>query len=101
MLRVLTSHEEGPRLGAAASALKVRGSTLLMRATEMELEVTGLQGLPRFSRQDGDSDDVLPAAASHEAPGLMAQFLYWRASTIFGGSNDIQRGIIWNTIYRN
>ena len=101
VLRVLLADPDGAGLGAAASALKVRGSDLLMRVSEMELDVLGPHALPRFERTDAESDNALPSGASHDAPGLMAQYFYWRASTIFGGSNDIQRSIIWNSIYRN
>lgn len=97
VLRVLAS-EESPLLGAAASALKVRGSELLLRAGELELSVAGTQMAPRFR-----FDETAPfkAFASDWVPGKLDQYLYFRASTIFGGSNEIQRGIIWNTLFRN
>jgi alkylation response protein AidB-like acyl-CoA dehydrogenase len=93
VLRVLAS-EETPLLGAAASALKVRGSELLLRAGELEMAIFGGQIVPRFTPFDADS---LPAGA----PGRVSQYLYWRSATIFGGTNEIQRGIIWNTLFRN
>jgi alkylation response protein AidB-like acyl-CoA dehydrogenase len=96
VLRVLAS-DESPRLGAAASALKIRGSELLLRAGELELAVSGTQMVPRFRPDDGAPyhGDADPAV-----PGRLDQYLYFRASTIFGGANEIQRGIIWNTLYR-
>ena len=52
---------------------------------------------PRFK-----PDDAAPyhGAAADTVPGKLDQYLYFRASTIFGGTNEIQRGIIWNTLYR-
>lgn len=96
VLRVLAS-AESPLLAAAASGLKIRGSEYLLRACELENEVLGLESMPRFT-----PDDVapLPAASGADAPGRATQYLYWRASTIFGGANEIQRGIIWNTALR-
>lgn len=95
-LRVLAG-EAGPALDAAASALKIRGSECLLRAGDLEMEILGPQVAPRFSR-----DDVAPLAASAHAfaPGRSNQYLYWWASTIFGGTNEIQRGIIWNALFR-
>jgi alkylation response protein AidB-like acyl-CoA dehydrogenase len=96
VLRVLAS-EESPMLGAAASALKIRGSELLLRAGELELAIAGPQMAPRF--RPGEDDPPF-AEASAWVPGKLDQYLYFRASTIFGGTNEIQRGIIWNTLYR-
>jgi alkylation response protein AidB-like acyl-CoA dehydrogenase len=96
VLRVLAS-DETPWLGAAASALKIRGSELLLRAGELELAVSGTQMVPRFKPDDGAP---YQADADPAVPGRLDQYLYFRASTIFGGANEIQRGIIWNTLYR-
>lgn len=96
-LRVLAA-EAGPRLDAAASMLKIRGSEYLLRASELELQILGPQVVPRFA---GSDSDALPAAASPAAVGRSAQHLYWHAATIFGGTNEIQRGIIWNKLFHS
>ena len=96
VLRVLAS-DDSPALGAAASALKVRGSEYLLRASDLENEILGLQVAPRFIPND---TSPLTAGAGPAAPGRTTQYLYWRASTIFGGTNEIQRSIIWNTMFR-
>lgn len=100
VLRVLLGGLQGPALGAAASGLKVQGSHLLLRLSDLELEVMGPHGLPRFTPADGESAAALATQAPHDAPGLMAQYFYWRASTIFGGSNDVQRSIVWNALQK-
>ncbi len=99
VLRVLAG-EEGPELAAAASALKVCGSEYLVRASELELDILGPQITPRHDPSPTSPATSLPAGASSFAPGRTTQHLYWHASTIFGGSNEIQRGIIWNTLRR-
>lgn len=96
VLRVLAG-TAGPMLDAATSGLKVRGSEYLLRAGELEMDILGPQVAPRFSALDGDG---LPAGACDAAPGRTTQYFYWRAATIFGGTNDIQRGIIWNALAR-
>ncbi|MFC5463076.1 acyl-CoA dehydrogenase family protein [Massilia niabensis] len=96
VLRTLAS-DDSPALGAAASGLKVRGSEYLLRASDLENEILGPQTLPRFAPHD---HEPLHARASANAPGRSSRYLYWRASTIFGGTNEIQRSIIWNTMFK-
>ena len=96
VLRVLAG-EPSLILDAATSGLKVRGSEYLMRAADLEMEILGPQVAPRFGP---DSAGALPGGAGESAPGRTTQYFYWRAATIFGGTNDIQRGIIWNALVR-
>ncbi|WP_340268296.1 acyl-CoA dehydrogenase family protein [Sphingobium mellinum] len=82
--------------GASASALKVTASELLIRAGIMEVEGLGLSAaMDRGGGEMGVADwfDL-------RSEGKMAQLMYWRAATIFGGTNEIQRSIIWNTLAR-
>ncbi|HET8880871.1 MAG TPA: acyl-CoA dehydrogenase family protein [Solimonas sp.] len=95
-LRVVAG-EQGAALDAAASALKIRGSEYLLRAADLEMEIVGRDAAARFAPDDAPP---LPAGADPLAVGRATQYLYWRASTIFGGANEIQRSIIWNTLFR-
>lgn len=95
VLRLLAS-EESPELAAAASAVAVRGADLLLRAGELEMAIYGGQVAAQFT-----PGDALPGIATAPgASGRVTQYLYWRSATIFGGTNEIQRSIIWNTLYR-
>lgn len=96
VLRVLAG-EQGARLDAATSALKVRGSEYLLRAADLEMDILGPSVAPRLGP---DHAIPLPTEAPAAAPGRSTQYLYWRASTIFGGTNEIQRSIIWNALAR-
>lgn len=96
VLRVLAG-EEGPRLNAAASAIAIRGAEYLLRAADLETAIFGPQVIPRFRPDDSLP---LPAGAPASAPGRSTQYLYWWAATIFGGTDEIQRNIIWNTLFR-
>ncbi len=88
-LRVLAGAPGGPTLGA--NLLKIAGSELTQRLTEMLLEVTGVQGLPStFAHPDADEGHRRYA----EARGRAQAFLRRRVVTIYGGSNEIQRNIV-------
>ncbi|HKY92110.1 MAG TPA: acyl-CoA dehydrogenase family protein [Nevskiaceae bacterium] len=99
VLRVLSA-ERGPWLDAAISGLKIRGSEYLLRAADLEMEILGPASTPRFAPGAAVPATPLPAGAPPEAAGRSTQYLYWRASTIFGGTNEIQRGIIWGALFR-
>ena len=96
VLRVLAG-EEGPALGAAASAISILGAAYLLRAADLEMAVLGPQAAPRFTPED---NAPLAAGAPAAAAGRSTQYLYWWAATIFGGSDEIQRNIIWSTLFR-
>lgn len=63
----------------ASSILKLRGSQLQQAVTELMVEVAGAQALP---------------AAEHSAE----HYLNFRKTSIYGGSNEVQRSIISSTI---
>lgn len=94
--------DEGDGLAmAAASGLKIEGSHLQLRASELLIQVLGRAAIP-FYRDPSVAPyaDDMPMQAPDHAPGVTSHFLYRRAATIFGGANDIQRGLIWNTALR-
>ncbi|PQM26960.1 acyl-CoA dehydrogenase [Sphingopyxis lindanitolerans] len=96
VLRVLAG-EEGPVLGAAASAISILGAAYLLRAADLEMAILGPQVAPRFGPKDAAP---LVGGAPPAAAGRTTQYLYWWAATIFGGSDEIQRNIIWSTLFR-
>ena len=85
--RALTAKEGGDSALPLGSILKVRGSELLQNLTALHVEALGDHGY----YVHGEDTDV---PGPDFAPGLLADFLYCRASTIYGGSNEIQRTII-------
>jgi alkylation response protein AidB-like acyl-CoA dehydrogenase len=90
--RVISSTVIGRNVGnATASMLKLKGSETLQKATELALEALGDYAAPfqREALEDGQGG-VGPAFAT--AP--TAQYLNARASTIFGGSSEVQRNIL-------
>jgi alkylation response protein AidB-like acyl-CoA dehydrogenase len=88
-LRVSGSEAEG-KPNPASSILKLRGSQLQQAATELLLEVAGPDALP-FNAGDEISS---PPWAQGAAP----RYLNYRKTSIYGGTNEVQRNIIASTI---
>lgn len=88
-LRALTEKKGESRL-PVGSILHVRGSELLQRLTEMHIEALGDHGLYTHGEYADPAGLPIPPFAY----GLLADSLYRRASTIYGGSNEIQRTVI-------
>ncbi|MEO8814766.1 MAG: acyl-CoA dehydrogenase family protein, partial [Mycobacterium sp.] len=88
-LRVATGSTDG-KPNPASSVLKLRGSQLQQTVTELLVEVAGPDALP-FRAGD---DIAAPQWAQRAAP----QYLNYRKTSIYGGSNEVQRSIIASTI---
>ena len=88
-LRALTQKAGGSDL-PVGSMLKIRGSELMQRIGELQIEALGDHGGIVY----GEADAADPPVGPPGAPGALADFLYRRATTIYGGSNEIQRTII-------
>ncbi|REG58502.1 acyl-CoA dehydrogenase [Paraburkholderia sp. BL6669N2] len=85
---------------AIGSMLKVRGSELHQRLTEMLLEVIGDYGAVFYG--DPNEDHALRGqtfVGPDYAPGLAAEVFYRRACTIYGGTAEIQRNIIAKALF--
>jgi alkylation response protein AidB-like acyl-CoA dehydrogenase len=80
---------------AVASTLKIRGSELQQRVTELQTDLLGARAL-----RDIRMEDPLPDAKSASAlwpnyvPGRMSTMLHTRAVTIYGGAKEVQKNII-------
>jgi alkylation response protein AidB-like acyl-CoA dehydrogenase len=86
--RVVSGSADG-KPNPASSVLKMRGSQLQQLATELLVEVAGPDALP----VDGD-DIASPVWAQSSVP----RYLNYRKTSIYGGSNEVQRNIIASTI---
>ena len=81
---------KGP--GAESSLLKIKGSEIQQRLTELTLEAVGHYGAPYF-RGFGASDNEHPIGPDY-AHRAAPVYFNARKTTIYGGSNEIQRNII-------
>ncbi|MCW2652508.1 MAG: acyl-CoA dehydrogenase [Mycobacterium sp.] len=86
----VVSGSTGGKPNPASSVLKLRGSQLQQAATELLVEVAGPDALPFDAGDDIES----PEWAQRSAP----TYLNYRKTSIYGGSNEIQRNIIASTI---
>jgi alkylation response protein AidB-like acyl-CoA dehydrogenase len=89
------SSMRAPEAGTAdpvdASVLKIRGSQLQQALLELIVESIGSCGLPAPSAGDSADHDL--------AAGLVAEHLHARATSIYGGSNEIQANIIAKAVF--
>lgn len=84
-LRVIFAEAQNHAPGPEASMLKIRGTEIAQRISELQVDALGAHALAY-----SPSDD----AARADARRATEQYLNLRKLTIFGGSNEIQRNII-------
>ena len=95
VLRILAGEKPLHNADAVVSALKIRGSEMQQRVTELQIDALGPRAL-RFYRHGDyspgvmDGTDIWPAYV----PGRAALYLFERASTIFGGAREVQKNIV-------
>jgi alkylation response protein AidB-like acyl-CoA dehydrogenase len=95
VLRILTHEKNRNSLDAVVSALKLRGSALQQRVTDLQVDGLGLHSLRQWDHDEGQS--IAPGKAEcwpEFVPGRTAAALIARASTIYGGSQEVQKNII-------
>jgi alkylation response protein AidB-like acyl-CoA dehydrogenase len=101
VMRVLHMAEDDPALNATASVLKLRGSELRQRIADLAVEALGDHGLAVYPDVEGqDNMDVLAPVppAPDRAAGWLSRAMFRRATTIYGGANEIQRTIVAKSI---
>ncbi|MGO4831955.1 acyl-CoA dehydrogenase family protein [Rhizobiaceae sp. 2RAB30] len=98
VLRMLSGDVPDP--AAAASALKLKGSTIQHAILDLAATAMGQDVIPLYPDPEKDDGGNLPFWTPEEAPGLMAQYLYRRAGTIYAGTSEVQRSIIYKQLSR-
>ena len=91
-LRSLAGEASGKGPGPESSLLKIKGSEIQQRITELALEAVGHYGAPYF-RGFGEGDNEHPIGPDY-AHRAAPTYFNTRKTTIYGGSNEIQRNII-------
>ncbi|MDB5430849.1 MAG: acyl-CoA dehydrogenase [Caulobacter sp.] len=87
----------GQPIGATSSLLKLGASTLLQRATELNVEALGVYAMPDQRAALGFAANTPPVGPDYAATP-MAKYLNTRAATIYGGSYEVQHNILARVI---
>ena len=90
-LRTLATVEEGGAPGPESSILKLKGTAISQRIAELQMEAFGYYALPYPDQMLIDNEG--PVGPDAAIPGIKGM-LFGRASTIFGGSTEIQKNIV-------
>ena len=97
-LRTLAGEQAGKGPGPESSILKIKGTEIQQRLTELTLEAVGSYGAPYYLEAANDEGSneypIGPDYAAHSAE----TYFNMRKTSIYGGSNEIQRNIITKMI---
>ncbi|MDO8277972.1 MAG: acyl-CoA dehydrogenase family protein, partial [Burkholderiaceae bacterium] len=93
VLRVLSAEKSGKQSLDIAGLLKIRGSEIQQRYVELMMLAGGTYALPLVQEaiDAGWQGDYVGAA--HLAP-LAGAYFNMRKTSIYGGSNEVQRNIV-------
>ena len=94
VLRVLSAEKSGKQSLDIAGLLKIRGSEIQQRYSELMMLAAGPYAVPLVheAMEAGWQGDY-PGNALHCAP-LASTYFNMRKTTIYGGSNEVQRNIV-------
>jgi alkylation response protein AidB-like acyl-CoA dehydrogenase len=94
VLRVLSAEKSGKNSLDIAGLLKIKGSEIQQRYAELMMLAAGPFALPLIEEamEAGWQGDY-PGAAGHCAP-LAGTYFNMRKTTIYGGSNEVQKNIV-------
>ena len=96
-LRVISAEGEEKRApGPEASILKIKGSEIQQLLAELKMQALGHYALPHMHEalDAGWPGDPLMATYADHAPPLTGHYFNYRKTSIYGGSNEIQKNII-------
>ena len=92
-LRALMNVEQGKAPGMEANMLKIRGTEVQQKISEMLMKAMGYYALPYVPEAMEYGWNEAPIGPEY-ASGLAPTYFNMRKTTIYGGTNEIQRNII-------
>ena len=92
-LRALMNAEQGKAPGVEANMLKIRGTEVQQKISGMLMKAMGYYALPYVPEAMEYGWNEAPIGPEHAA-GLAPAYFNMRKTTIYGGTNEIQRNII-------
>ena len=96
--RTILINDSDKAKGAEGAMLKLRGTELQQEMLAMMSEAAGPYAVPfhpEILRTGWDEDPVGPEFATTATPF----YLFWRKSTISGGSSEIMRNVIAQNLF--
>jgi alkylation response protein AidB-like acyl-CoA dehydrogenase len=98
VLRVLSAEKSGKNSLDIAGLLKIKGSEIQQRYSELMMLAAGPYALPYIHEaMDAGWQGNFPGADVGNAP-LASTYFNMRKTTIYGGSNEVQRNIVAQTV---
>jgi alkylation response protein AidB-like acyl-CoA dehydrogenase len=97
VLRVLSAEKSGKNSLDVAGLLKIRGSEIQQRYSELMMLAAGPYALPLIKEAMDAGWQGDHVGAAHCAP-LASTYFNMRKTTIYGGSNEVQRNIVSQTV---
>ncbi len=97
VLRVLSAEKSGKNSLDVAGLLKIRGSEIQQRYSELMMLAAGPYALPLIMEAMDAGWQGNHVGAAHCAP-LASTYFNMRKTTIYGGSNEVQRNIVSQTV---
>ena len=98
VLRVLSAEKSGKNSLDIAGLLKIRGSEIQQRYSELMMLAAGPFALPLIREaMEGGWQGDFPGGNLDDAP-LASTYFNLRKTTIYGGSNEVQRNIVAQTV---
>jgi alkylation response protein AidB-like acyl-CoA dehydrogenase len=92
-LRMIAGMRGGKGPGPESSILKIKGSEIQQRLTELAMEALGPYALP-FQREAMEAGwNGEPIGPDYAAP-VSPHYFNYRKTSIYGGSNEIQKNVI-------
>jgi len=98
--RVVSAYDKAKGSGRPdplSSVLKVKGTELLQATTELTMDVAGPLSMPVWAAEleaMNEPDDMLEAASASTG-----SYLFLRAASIYGGTNEIQKNILTKAVF--
>src|SRR5690606_37766278 len=91
-LRTLAAESKGRGPGPEASILKIKGTEIQQRITELALEAVGNYAFVEAPRLNVTGNEFVPGPEGSQ--GVAQDYFNMRKTSIYGGSNEIQHNII-------
>jgi alkylation response protein AidB-like acyl-CoA dehydrogenase len=98
-MRVVSAHDKSHdgRPDPLSSVLKVKGTELLQATTELAMDVGGPLAMPDWAQELAALSNE-PELGPEWATEATRSYLFLRAASIYGGTNEIQKNILTKAV---